>query len=331
MSSVVEVGRCAAGLADAHVAVDALLAVDLTVASDAELLDTLREVERLSRRLVAVGHGLIAEAAARSLPESRGAASMAALWRQVLRLHPSDAAARVRAAEAAGPRRALTGEPLEPVFADVAAAQVNGVISPEHARVIVRAVEALPAAVQAEHGVEVERELVAYAAQVDPQSLHTLALHIHTWLDPDGSLDDPNERDRRRDLTVQQRPDGSAAVRAELTAECAERLLGVFDALAGPAPQSDGVKDSRSAGQRRHDALLDALTRLCLAGSLPAAGGIATTVIVMMAEQSLHTGTGLAETSHGALVPARDALRWGGADQRITFSAPAPRARTPAP
>ncbi len=89
-------------------------------------------------------------------------------------------------------------------------------------------------------------------------------------------------------------------MRGELTAECAERLLGVFDALAGPAPETDGVKDRRSAGQRRHDALLDALTRLCLAGSLPAAGGIATTVIVMMSDQSFRTGTGLDETSHGA-------------------------------
>ena len=37
----------------------------------------------------------------------------------------------------------------------------------------------------------------------------------------------------------------------------------------------------------------------------------------MMPDQSFRTGTGLAETSHGALVPAREALRWGGADQRI--------------
>ncbi len=36
-----------------------------------------------------------------------------------------------------------------------------------------------------------------------------------------------------------------------------------------------------------------------------------------MSDQSVRTGTGLAETSHGALVPARHALRWGGADQRI--------------
>ena len=86
-------------VAGAHAVVDDLLAADLTVGSDAELLDSLREVERLSRRLVAVGHGLIAEAAARSLPESRGAASMAALLRQVLRLHP------VRRRLGCGPRR----------------------------------------------------------------------------------------------------------------------------------------------------------------------------------------------------------------------------------
>ena len=58
-------------------------------------------------------------------------------------------------------------------------------------------------------------------------------------------------------------------MRGELTAECAERLLGVFDAFAGPAPESDGVKDRRIAGQRRHDALLDALTRYVWPGRCP--------------------------------------------------------------
>ena len=55
MSSAVEVGRSAVGLADAPAAVDALLAVDLTGDADAALLDSVREVERLSRRLAAVG------------------------------------------------------------------------------------------------------------------------------------------------------------------------------------------------------------------------------------------------------------------------------------
>ncbi len=318
MSEALTTDAPAATLAGAHSLVDGLLAADLTVPTDDELLVDLRELERLSRRLVAVGHGLIAEAQTRCLPHSLGAASMAVLLGQLLRLHPGEARARVRAAEAAGPRRALTGEPLEPIFRDVAAAQVAGDISAEHARVIVRAVEALPAALQAEHSEAVERDLVGFAAALDPADLHKAAQHIHNHLNPDGLLDDPKDRERKRDLTVRPRPDGSAALRGELTAESAERLLCVFDALASPAPETDGEKDRRTAGQRRHDALLDALTRLCLDGSLPPAGGIATTVIVIVGEESLRTGTGLAETGHGALIPAKTALRWGGADQRIS-------------
>ena len=182
---------------------------------------------------------------------------------------------------------------------------------------MVRAVDALPAVVQAEHDEQVEADLVGYAAQFDPYSLAKIAQRIHACLDPDGTLDDPKERERKRDLTLRQRPDGSAAVCGELTAECAERLLGVFDALGAPTPECEGVKDHRSAGQRRHDALLDALTRLCLTGSVPAAGGIATTVIVTMTEAAFRTRDGLAETGHRALVPAAEALHWGGADQRV--------------
>ena len=52
----------AVALAGARSLVDDLLAADLTLGTDDELLADLRDLERLSRRLVAVGHGLIAEA-----------------------------------------------------------------------------------------------------------------------------------------------------------------------------------------------------------------------------------------------------------------------------
>src|SRR6478609_9336839 len=89
----------AVALAGARSLVDDLLAADLTLGTDDELLADLRDLERLSRRLVAVGHGLIAEAQTRCLPHSLGAASMAVLLGQLLRLHPG------RPAPGCAPRR----------------------------------------------------------------------------------------------------------------------------------------------------------------------------------------------------------------------------------
>jgi Domain of unknown function (DUF222) len=111
---------------------------------------------------------------------------------------------------------------------------------------------------------------------------------------------------------VRQRPDGSASLGGELTAECAERLLGICDSLGAPKPETNGVKDPRSAGQRRHDALLDALTRLTRSNTLPTSAGVATTVIVTVDAHTYWTGHGCARTSHGASVPASVALAWGG-------------------
>ncbi len=344
MSSVVEIGRASTAVAEAHELLDGLFAADLSLGTDDELLEVLREVERLSRRLAAVGYALIVEAQARCLPHSRGAASMAVLLRDLLRdllrLHPAEARARVRAAEAAGPRRALSGEALDPVYPDVGAAQVAGEISAEHARVIVRAVEALPAAAQAVHGVAVERELLGYARTLDPQYLHRAALTIHDRLNPDGYLHDPRERDRKRDLTVQARPHGSASVRGELTPECTQRLLGLFDALAAPAPASDDDDDDGMAGWRDGEMARWRDQRLPVGGAAaprraarradPAVPGRVPAASRrdrhhrhrhrgrgIVGEDSARTGRGLARTGHGALVPAREALRWGGGDQRI--------------
>ncbi|HEU5267601.1 MAG TPA: DUF222 domain-containing protein, partial [Jatrophihabitans sp.] len=101
------------------------------------------------------------------------------------------------------------------------------------------------------------------------------------------------------------------------TAECTERLLGVVDALGAPKPEVGGQRDPRSAAQRRHDALLDALKLLPLADALPTAAGVATTVIVTMDAAAYRTGRGIARTSHGATVPAAEALKWAGGDLRL--------------
>ena len=76
--------------------------------------------------------------------------STSVLLQRMLRLSRGDAAGRVQAAADLGPRRSLLGEVLPPLFTKVADAQRAGAISPAHARVIVEAVERIPAALAAE-------------------------------------------------------------------------------------------------------------------------------------------------------------------------------------
>ncbi|SHH41943.1 protein of unknown function [Jatrophihabitans endophyticus] len=297
-------------------AADSLLVAELSSWDESCLLDTWREVERLRNRLAAMEHRFVAEVERRGLPFTYGARNTAAFVRALLRVHPREAVARVAAAAAAAPITTLTGETVPAPFPRVAAAQAAGTISPRHAAVVVATVERLPDVVQVEHGARVEAELVGYATQFDPHQLGTLALRVTTLLDQDGALADVAYRERHRDLTIRQRPDGSASISGEATAELAERLLTVLDALAAPKPAADGVRDPRTAGQRRHDGLLDALDLVQRAELLPTVAGISTTVLLTTTAADWSSGDGVATTGHGAILPTREAIRIAGGDTR---------------
>jgi 5-methylcytosine-specific restriction endonuclease McrA len=62
---------------------------------------------------------------------------------------------------------------------------------------------------------------------------------------------------------------GAGVLHGELTPECAEIVNTVLDALAVPA----GPEDDRDQGQRYHDALQEAMTRLIASGLLPERAG----------------------------------------------------------
>jgi len=317
MSAVVVQADPMVALAAAHAAIDDLQHVDLTGLSEDALLAYWRETERLRRRVPSLDHALILEAEARGLPESHHVRNLGQFLRALLRLDPGEAAGRVRAAEAAGVRRAMTGQPLPPAYPVVAAAQAEGLISERHARVVVDTVEKLPDPVRHEHAGQVEADLVGHAQRFDPQQLGKLALRVTAWLDPDGALKDIAYRERTRELGLQVRPDGSSHGEGEFTAELTELLLLHVDALAKPKPEKDGIKDPRSAGQRRHDALLEALKLNVRAQQLPSVAGVTATIVMTMTQQQYLTGQGLARTAHGALVPASEAFTWAGGDYRL--------------
>jgi len=85
-------------------------------------------------------------------------------------------------------------------------------------------------------------------------------------LDPDGASDEVFE-DRALKLLITF--GGAGVLHGELTPECAEIVNTVLDALAVPA----GPEDDRDLGQRYHDALQEAMTRLIASGLLPQRGG----------------------------------------------------------
>ncbi|MDT7636365.1 MAG: hypothetical protein QOC83_653 [Pseudonocardiales bacterium] len=317
MSTVLERVDPMVELSRAHAAVDALLAADLSGLPDELLLAYGRDKERLTRRLAAVDHRFVGEVLARELP-GRSFVRKVPFLRGLLKIDPGEAAGRIAAAEAAGPRRALTGQRLPAIYEQVAAAQHAGAISDRHARIIVDTVEKLPDAMQAEHGEQIEADLVGYAIQFDPRQLATLAIRIRYCYDQDGQYaEDVEQRARRRELTISQRVDGSSSIKGEATAELTEFLLLHLDAFARPKPEVDGFKDPRSAGQRRHDALLEALKLNVRAQQLPSVAGVSATVVLTMSAKDFEHRTGLARTGHGALLPVAEAMRISAAEYRL--------------
>ena len=295
----------------------ALLSVDVDGLDDAGLLQYELDLEHAQRLIEAAKLAADAAVASRSLAQQRGYARTSVFLRDLLRISPHAACGRLRAAEALGPRRALTGEPLEPSYPTVAAAQLSGAISPEHARVVVQTVESLPEAVRAEHDRSVEQLLVAKALEFDPYTLkRVVAKRITDYLDPDGTLHTVEERHRRRYLRIHARPDGSSHVEGELTAECTELLLTLCDSLGKPASTSD-VPDVRSRDQRCHDAVHEGMSRLVRSGGLPDIAGVKATVVLTMDADAYATGAGYATTGHGYRIPAAEARRWATADHDL--------------
>ena len=134
-------------------AVDGLLDVALTSLPGLALVELLGRVETQLRRMTSFDHALVTALVDSDACVDVGARNTASLLVQALRVSPSEAAARVRAAKELGPRTDFTGGPMEPQFEHVAAAQADGSISAAHARVITSTVRDLPSAVRAEHGV----------------------------------------------------------------------------------------------------------------------------------------------------------------------------------
>ena len=293
-----------AQLGDQLAAVAAAVPTAVHDAAGFLLIGALDRLAEAANTIAACESTVVAELERRpTLLASTGFTTTARFLANLLRLRPADAKRRVVVAGACATGSTLTGEPLPPPRPHVAAALAGGGISRDHAHVIDRALDAMPAGLPVEVLDTVEEQLVQAAADGNPTDVAALARDIRARLDPDG----PEPRDdrirRNRYLTIGQddADDGAASgfLRGTLTPQLLAKLQTVLDPLAAPRPADDQGEDTRCPGQRMHDALEDLCDRFLRAGTLPDTGGVPVTVSVTISLRDLESRTGRAHTSHG--------------------------------
>ncbi len=285
--------------------VDELAALPWDSLGDDELVEVLRRVEAVKRRLVPVDHAVVNQVQARSIAFANGCRTTSVFVSNLLRVSRAEATARVKAAEALGSRRTITGQAVAPRFPLVAAAQAEGVLSKRHAAVIVRRVDALPDEIADRSGDWLEQTLVEHGRHLDPTVLDTHARQLVYRLDQDGHYDEQRHRDKTRGIDLHRRADGSGRLEADLTPECAELLATELDALTKPQPSAEAGPDPRTATAAPPRRVRTTPQTRDARRPAPRAGGITTTVLLTMDADAWITGDGTAPPGTATPCPRR--------------------------
>ncbi len=305
-------------------AFDKLASLPLDGLSPQELLTVLARREALAWRQPVVDHAIIARLSAECSPAQLGARSLAEVLSLRLRISRREARRRIAEAEDLGPRRAITGQPLEPVLPRVADGQSAGQLGPEHVAIIRRFFDRLPRHVEFDTREAAEADLAGIGAQLPPEELRVAADRLAALIDQDGEFSDV-DRARRRGLSIgRQGVDGMSPVTGLLDPEARAALDAVLAKLAAPGmcnpeaerPRVDGEPDAgevradtRTTAQRNHDALKTCCRGLIASGELGQHNGLPVTIIVSTTLRELESGAGHAVTAGGTLLPMSDVIR----------------------
>ena len=291
-----------------------------------ERLAVLNSCEVLRRQLPAVEHPLINQLSEQADASELGGKLAPALADRLL-ITRAEASRRIHEAADLGERRALNGEPLEPVLPTTAHAQRNGEIGAGHVTVIRSFSYRLPDFVDIDTRQKAEAQLARLASAHRPDELAKLAHKLTDCLNPDGDFTDV-DRARRRGITIgRQDIDGMSPISGHLSPEARATLDAVLAKLAAPGmcnsadvepyvggtPSQSAIdNDTRSAGQRNHDAILTLARNALLSGELGQHNGLPASVVVTTTLKELEAGTGKALTGGGTLLPMSDVIRLAG-------------------
>lgn len=243
------------------------------------------------------------------------------LWSR-LRITRAEVRRRFRIAARIRPRRNLTGPPTPPELPDVAAAVEDGSIGDDHIKSVTTALDQLPGNIAPADREAAERALVRHATEHDAAFVTALGHAIADRLNPDGNFTD-EDRARRRNLVLgRQGPDGMSRLTGCIDPEARAYLEAAIAAVRPGHRQPDGTagRDTRSSGQRDHDALKLALRHGIASGAMGTHRGVPVTVIAIVKladlEQAVRAMTdpdvpmpAAARTGGGSRLPMRDLIR----------------------
>ncbi|WP_406077540.1 DUF222 domain-containing protein [Micromonospora sp. NBC_00858] len=294
-------------LAQAEAAVAACVGAATWAMSESDLVAVIDASHRLQQRLAAVQLAAVRDLDGRGTAVAQGASSTAVWLRERLRLTVPAARRLVDLAAA-----------LDAGASGVRGALAYGSITVEQARVIADTVATVSASAGVEAADKAVGVLVDWAGQFDPTLLRKLGGRILEHVAPEvadaaaraGLEAEARRTARDRHVTISEQADGRLRLAGNLDTEAAAVLRAVIDPLSGPA----GPDDTRTPGQRRHDALADVCRLALRTGELPEHGGDPAQVVVTTAYDTLlkdldagALDTGLALTSEAVRRLACDA------------------------
>jgi len=310
--------------ADVVAAFDAL---DAAVAALSELLYPslnpvirARALERLetgARRQAVISHDIIHSLASEDPADIGGPAhQVIADW---CRISYAEARRRIRDAAQLAPRTTLTGEHLPPELPATAEQWRQGMLDAQHLRVIQTFVRDLPADTPVPVVEHAEHLLAQHASRLRPDQLDKAAKRAAVLINPDGKFSD-RDRARQRSFTFKpQRADGMSEATLIATPELRAQIEAWLAHFAAPGacipdnPSPDATdesvaSDTRTHGQRQHDALNFLLRRQLGDPSLGQHHGLPVTVVVTTTLQELTAAAGHGVTASGTVIPMRELI-----------------------
>lgn len=296
-------------------AVTTINKLDFAAADPITRLHALERLETARRRQLVTGHDLVAGLAHEDPADVGGPVhKVIADW---LRISCADVRRRLREAQQLRPRTTITGETLPPALPATAQVWRDGLLDPQHLKVIQTFVRDLPSDTPPDTVEDAERFLAEQATALRPDQLEKVANRCAVLINPDGKFSDI-DRARQRGFTWSpQRSDGMSVGKLVASPELRANLDAWLARFAAPGTSNTKAEnscatdepDTRSHAQRQHDALNALVSRQLGDPKLGQHNGLPVTMIVSTTLQELSAAAGHAVTGGGTVLPMRDLIR----------------------